>query len=203
MSGLPTHSRGMIDYSNPAKSQFTVADIAMGLGKACRYAGQCEGFFSVAQHSIMVSEFVPKQFAMDGLMHDGSEAFMCDLPTMLKAMLPDYKRIEKQVQAAINDYFGIAHPDHPIIHPLVKQADSLVLMLEMKAFTDRPIDMNQLRLKWDQLEEISGFEFNRDYLNLSVADQLDHQQASLAFLERFDEVSRQRQIDRQVDRLAA
>lgn len=203
MSGLPTQSNGLIDYLNPEKSRFSIIDIAMGVGKACRFSGQCHGFYSVGQHSILVSEFVPKQFALDGLMHDGSEAFMQDLPTMLKALLPDYKRIEMRLQAAINAQFGLAHPDHPVIHPIVKKSDDLALMLEMRAFTDRPVDPKALHKLWDATERAAGFAFNTDLLKLSLADQMDYKEAEVAFLDRFDELVQDRLECRESERVAA
>jgi hypothetical protein len=44
------------DFCAPASSEFTIEDIAHGLANICRYSGQCSSFYSVAEHSILVSE---------------------------------------------------------------------------------------------------------------------------------------------------
>src|ERR1700731_1917489 len=49
-------SGAWFDFCAPASSDFTIEDIAHGLANICRYSGQCSNFYSVAEHSILVSE---------------------------------------------------------------------------------------------------------------------------------------------------
>lgn len=84
-----------------------IEDIAAGLSKICRYGGQCLAFYSVAEHSIHVSRTVPAQLAMAALLHDAAEAYVGDMVRPLKIMIPDFRRIEKDVQRAIDQRFGI------------------------------------------------------------------------------------------------
>jgi hypothetical protein len=96
----------------------------------CRWSGHTRRFYSVAQHSIFVSHFVPVELRLAGLMHDASEAYMPDFPSPLKWYLLDHgftalKDIEKRVQEEIAHQFGfIAHS------PIVKKADTLALATE-------------------------------------------------------------------------
>lgn len=77
-----------IDLDNPKASMFNIQDISHALGHVNRFNGNLPIPYSVAQHSVMVSHLVPQEYALEGLMHDGSEAVLCDIPTPVKRMLP-------------------------------------------------------------------------------------------------------------------
>jgi 5'-nucleotidase len=115
----------LFDFLNPDGSDFTIEDIAHGLAHVCRYAGQCRGFFSVAEHSILVSDTVT-DFAYEALLHDAAEAFIGDVTRPLKQLLPEFRRIEATVQDAIIKRFGM----HPGYWKAVKEADLRVLAAE-------------------------------------------------------------------------
>jgi len=118
-------SGAWFDFCAPASSNFTIDDIAHGLANICRYSGQCRDFYSVAEHSILVSE-TAKSFEFEALLHDAAEAFIGDITRPLKQLLPEYKKIEANVQRAILDRFGVLGP----IPPQVKQSDLRVLAAE-------------------------------------------------------------------------
>jgi hypothetical protein len=120
-------SGAWFDFCAPASSDFTIEDIAHGLSNICRYSGQCSSFYSVAEHSILVSE-TAKGFEFEALLHDAAEAFLGDITRPLKQMLSEYKRIEADVERAILDRFGVGWP----IPPQVKQADLRVLAAEQR-----------------------------------------------------------------------
>jgi len=115
------------DFETPDDSDFTIEDIAHGLSLTCRFAGQCQRFYSVAQHSVHVSEIVQPQDAFAGLMHDAAEAFVGDVSKPLKGMLPQYKEIERRVERAIFRRFGIA-----FVPETVKEADRIMLSTEQR-----------------------------------------------------------------------
>jgi hypothetical protein len=115
------------DFCAPASSDFTIEDIAHGLANICRYSGQCTRFYSVAEHSILVSE-TAKGFEFEALLHDAAEAFLGDITRPLKQLLPEFKKIEANVERVILDRFGVGGP----IPPQVKQADLRVLAAEQQ-----------------------------------------------------------------------
>lgn len=120
------HSGNYFSYDRPHDSQWTLEDIAHGLAMTCRFGGQARRYYSVAEHSVYVSQLVPEELAWDALMHDAAEAFICDMPKPLKEMLPDYKRIEKHVESAIIERYGLRDP----MPPEIKMADIQMLRAE-------------------------------------------------------------------------
>ena len=135
-----TFSGRHIDFLHPVPDEIRIGDIARGLSRACRFAGQTRTFYSVAQHSVLASRIVPEAFALEALLHDASEAFLCDIPAPLKNRLPEYVRIEKVLDRAIRKRFGIPEdPGEP-----VKLADRILLATEKRDlmpedFCDWPI----------------------------------------------------------------
>ena len=64
---------------DPRIEDIHIRDISMALGKLCRYGGHTIFFYSVAEHSVLVSEYVPEEYALWGLLHDASEAYLSDI----------------------------------------------------------------------------------------------------------------------------
>ena len=87
-------------------------DIAHHLSMICRYAGGTQDFYSVAQHSVHVSQLMEmdgydRAAQLDGLMHDASEAYLGDMLAMLKDNMPAYRKWEDDLTARINKHFGV------------------------------------------------------------------------------------------------
>lgn len=126
------------DYEAPDSDTITMNAIARGLANTCRFAGQCRRFYSVAEHSIWVSNIVPPELAFVGLMHDAAEAFIGDMPKPLKEMLPDYQEVERRIELAVLGAFNIGP-----LPPEIKKADRIMLATEQRALMD-----NRDNWKW-------------------------------------------------------
>ena len=113
---ISTWDGQFFDYNNPEKYDYDIETIAHSLSNLCRYGGHSNRFYSVAEHSILVSEVVPPELALCGLLHDASEAFVGDMPSPLKAMCKSYRTIEERVQKSIADKFGLPYPFPHEVH---------------------------------------------------------------------------------------
>lgn len=111
---------------DPRPAEVFVEDIAHALAHLCRYAGHCERFYSVAEHSVHVSRCVPPEMALKALLHDATEAYCVDIPRPLKRFIPGYVEIEERNWVAIAQRFDLT-PDMP---DEIKYADNSVLLAE-------------------------------------------------------------------------
>ncbi len=126
-----TRSGKYFDFIDPKPEQIVIEDIAWGLSNNCRFGGQSLQYYSVAQHSVLASYIVPDGQELAALMHDAAEAYVGDMVGPLKQLCPDYKAIEKRVEAAIFDHFGIIHP----LDKSIKHADLRMLRTEQRDLT--------------------------------------------------------------------
>ena len=107
---------------------FDIRDIAHHLSNLCRYGGACKRFYSVAEHSVYVSQLLmdatdEKIDAKAGLLHDLSEAYLVDIPRDFKALLTSYKKLEELIMHEGIEFFGLPYP----YGERIKVADDAVL----------------------------------------------------------------------------
>lgn len=110
-----------------------IRDIAHSLSMQCRYAGHSQRFYSVAEHSVHVARFCRQygpEAALEGLLHDATEAYIVDVPRPIKPFLTGYKEAERRVSHAIAERFDLYMAGHPSI---VHEADNRILHDERAA----------------------------------------------------------------------
>jgi uncharacterized protein len=135
---LQTVSGRFVNPFDPDPEQLDIQDIARALANTCRFGGHCRSFYSVAQHSVIVSELVEQrggdtEDVFAALMHDASEAYLGDMPHPVKhrsELGQAFKQAEDHLEEAIRARFKIK-PDVPEI----KRADRALLATERRAFS--------------------------------------------------------------------
>lgn len=128
-SSIKTFS-GRVDPLNPDPEEIVIEDIAHALSRQCRYNGHCNGFLSVARHSIWVSDLLfndghDPRTQLSGLLHDAAEAYLGDLVRPLKhtPFGQMYLEAEGKIEAVICEKFGVPYP----IPEVVMAADNYIL----------------------------------------------------------------------------
>lgn len=123
---------------NPNPDDVCIEDIAHALSMICRYNGHCSRFYSVAEHSVIVSRHVKPEFALRGLLHDSAEAYISDLTKPVKEQIQIFKSIEINLEEAIFKKLGL---DWTIAgSENVHDADLRILMDEKSQLLNHDID---------------------------------------------------------------
>jgi uncharacterized protein len=144
MSWIMTYTGKRIDPLNPDPEQICIEDIAHALSNICRFNGHVKQFYPVASHALLcVAGFLEyecfcsdlkslgeldAQKALALLLHDASEAYLCDVPKPIKPHMPGYAELEDRLQRVINVKYGLAPDAH--LAPCVKHVDKRVLVTE-------------------------------------------------------------------------
>lgn len=124
-----------LDLSNPQKNQFTIEDIAGGLSKICRFGGQIDCFYSVAEHAYWcatqaICDGLTRSEVAAVLMHDAAEAFVGDIVKPLKIMLPEFLAVEGRVERVIEGKFGV---DFRTCKSQIRKIDHEMLIAERRS----------------------------------------------------------------------
>ncbi|MHA7847153.1 HD family hydrolase [Serratia sp. D1N4] len=175
MSWIKTFSGLHFNYAKPTPESICIEDIVQALSHECRFAGHLPEFYSVAQHSVLVSRIVPPEFALEALLHDAHEAYCKDIPSPLKRLIPDYRGIENSIDFVIRHKFGLPAE----LSSEVKHADLVMLATERR---DLGIDNGE---RWPMLDGVKPSEM------VSVMP-LNPAQARAQFANRYRQITGER-----------
>ena len=136
---------------DPQPDEVKIETIAHHLATEARFNGATQHkefrdriFYSVAEHSVLVSIYVEQvlqlpEFALEALLHDSSEAYIGDLIRPLKYS-PDFRapflKVEELNEHAHADAFNLVYP-YP---PAVKIADEAVCAAEVNQMVRKNIN---------------------------------------------------------------
>jgi hypothetical protein len=127
---ITTYSGRRVDLLAPTADDVDFVDIAHALSMVCRFGGHCGRFLSVAEHCLLVSALLPPRLALVGLLHDAHEAYLGDVVTPLKRVLPGYVEIARRWDEAISEKFNVdLLADYPEVH----DADAVALHVEAQS----------------------------------------------------------------------
>lgn len=104
---FPTYSGWRYWPLDPRPGDFNIEDIAHSLAGTCRFNAHCEKHYSVAQHSVLMSEHA-LGFEFLSLMHDGPEGLLHDIATPVKRLIGhQYEELTNRCWSAMKLQYGI------------------------------------------------------------------------------------------------
>ncbi len=129
---IQTITGRVVELDDVKPEDIELFDIAHALSHTSRWTGHCPTFYSVAQHSVLLSRICRYPATqLQALFHDAQEAYLGDVSTPLKSLIGDkYDQYENEISAVIAKRFGIHYP----FDPLVKQMDGGLLHTESCVF---------------------------------------------------------------------
>jgi uncharacterized protein len=156
--GIITDSFGnAFDVQNPERGDFNIEDIAHSLAQIARFGGRCKDFYSVAQHSFYVSYMMGPKKAKIGLLHDASEAYLSDIASPIKPLLPDYVALEKSLQGKLALAFDL--PVDAFEDPDLKLMDKKIQGMEAANLITNP----QTVYAWCGYPDDTMFSIDRNF----------------------------------------
>lgn len=181
MTWMQTYTGFRFELQHPDPRKIWISDIAESLSKLCRFNGHCLGFYSVAEHSVIVSRHVPPEHALWGLLHDAHEAYIGDIIKPLKDMLWPrttlrrewFSTLEARYHTAIALRYGLTTDSPP---SEVRNVDLRLLSDERDQVM---FPMAASSVEWGNIGEPLG---------VQIAC-LSHEDAKAAFMERFLELA--------------
>lgn len=107
-----TNTGRMLDLSDPEHADVSIEDVGHHLARVCRFGGAVDGYYSVASHCVYVSRALEARghspyVVAAGLLHDSTEAYLGDVVSGLKRMMPEYRRLEERWEARLQAYFDV------------------------------------------------------------------------------------------------
>lgn len=132
MTKIQTYSGRFVNVKEVRPEHITFDDIAVPLSRIARFNGHTSAFYSVAQHSVLVSMLVwdlldvelpeAEKFAGGrversywrlvgarwGLLHDAHEAYIGDIASPLKELAQPLVQCKGGLDAAIAERFGVS-----------------------------------------------------------------------------------------------
>ena len=155
----------------------SIRDIAHSLSLQCRFGGHCQRFFSLAEHSLLLSRMVGLDLALCALLREAAQAYIQDLVLPLRHLLGGYQELSDRIWASVAKRFRL-----PLVLPeAIARADLRLLATEVEYLllpTARPL-----------LRGVAPYPL--EALGLCHARQLGMlpREANRRFLERFAELA--------------
>jgi 5'-deoxynucleotidase YfbR-like HD superfamily hydrolase len=170
----------------PDPSEIDVRDIAHALSLVCRFTGHVRRFYSVAEHSVRASRAAehyvldwgrPEVALLGVLLHDASEAYLCDVAAPVKHSPPmlHYRSAERHLQRVIFQRFRVGCHDRDYFVDAVRHVDMRML------FTERRDLMPATGRVWVGEDEYAPFP--------EKIEPWAPERAEMEFLQRFQELT--------------
>ena len=148
--------------ADPTPESLDIRDNAHALSYLCRGNGQVTSFFSVAQHCIHCAREaqgrgLSNRIALACLLHDGSEAYMTDVPRPYKQYLAGYREQEDRLLTVIYEKF-LGSPLTEEEQTLVKKIDDDMLWFDLHVLLHNSQEGERPRMHSSFSYEVLPFE---------------------------------------------
>jgi uncharacterized protein len=131
-----TYTGRKVSLTNPKVEDIVPEDIAHALAHICRFNGQIREHYSVAQHSMEVAKHVAPRLRLEAILHDAAEAYIGDMISPLKNLVPGFRDIEYRFEKIIAEKFNILLDN--MRHPVIKLVDRGMMLSEARALMRYP-----------------------------------------------------------------
>jgi hypothetical protein len=154
---------------DPRPEDVDIRDIAHGLSNICRFGGHVREFYSVAQHTVLVSLEVERSMrdrfggefpeialwlTTAALHHEDAEAYIGDMVRPLKIDMPAFSAVEFEIiERAIAPFLGL--DDDLFSDDSITCADILLLATEARDLMGDPEWARRLPKQDDRIEPMS------------------------------------------------
>jgi len=125
---IQTFTRRKFYPLDPRVEDVDIIDIAHALAHICRFTGHIDPAYTVAEHSIHCALILgwrghSREIQLAGLLHDASEAYLCDVsrPVKKDSCMAGYCVAEARLGAVIYKAFGLSFECMPLD---VKEVDN-------------------------------------------------------------------------------
>ena len=116
---------------SPKAKDINIIDIAHSLSLINRFNGHTKFPYTVSQHCCYAYDLASNVNKKAALLHDGSEAYICDIASPIKYYIDNYQKIEDIIQIAISMKFDF---EYPLEHE-IKTIDMKLLHTEFRDLT--------------------------------------------------------------------
>jgi hypothetical protein len=173
----------------PRLDDIVIEDIAHHLAALPRFNGATRRPYSVAQHSVLVSRRMEilasdarhwATVGLYGLLHDGSEAYLLDVPRPLKHLpaFAPYRAAEKHLQGLVYQRFGL--------DPAGEPAD--LALVDLRMLRTEQLHLMPPPAPGEDRDDVPVYEFRSAW----SLDPWDFDRARNMFLDRFAMLCRHR-----------
>lgn len=136
---IATYGGRLLDLENLGQTRVNSIEMARALSRIPRYNGNTNFTWSVAQHSLLVSQILKDngesaEVQLAGLLHDASEHLISDLSKPIKDNLPGYSEYETMIEDWILASYGL---DSLEKYGAYKLADAIALYTEASVLMGR------------------------------------------------------------------
>lgn len=138
-----------MDLERPTGEDVDLAEVAMCLSNICRFAGGVLRYYSVAEHSYLISRWLEVEHPQEprlhlaGLLHDAHEAYLGDITYPVQQLLFEHSVGAKEAWHAAKARIDLLvceaaglDPEW-LADPRIREADLRILLDERAALMDR------------------------------------------------------------------